>query len=457
MILLLYFVATSSTDPFHPPSPSRRALKLSTSATRVARTERRRVHQEEAKGQDGKRVGGRNGEACESGGSRARNRGIGRHKGRKAVVGGKAPKPMGVAELKEKGDQEFKEEHFVKASVMYTRALQLDPSNLFIRGNRAMSLIRANMISKALQDCQFILDRDPGNAKALYRQALVYQRMAEVQHDDDEACRILKKAFGSASKAQNVAPSSHEVKRLVGEIWNALYPSGLQGILANRSTISQTSQGFDPNADTGPNGTYSRENHADTNQTSNYINTTIPMDEEFKEATEDNLPLILQQMVLQTVQMMVENGTNIRTQFWIYHPDEEQQFTNVLIEDCFQSAAFLQSCIQFLSREVISRKARACCTVVPLSKIRYPLIYQKSRFDRDGVVLQFDIPEMRRIFFLPEIDPMLYNNSESTDAVELDSEYELHKIGEILSLIPDSDHQLQQGESGSRIEDVDAG
>lgn len=59
----------------------------------------------------------------------------------------------------------------LQAIQLYSRAIELDGSLLVAYNNRAMASLKLGEWQKALQDCKHVLSQEPGNVKALLRQA----------------------------------------------------------------------------------------------------------------------------------------------------------------------------------------------------------------------------------------------------------------------------------------------
>lgn len=70
-------------------------------------------------------------------------------------------------EHKNLGNVAFKSHEFEDALTHYSNAIKEDPNNLTFRSNRALTLIKLSRFPEALEDCNFILSKDPRHKKAL--------------------------------------------------------------------------------------------------------------------------------------------------------------------------------------------------------------------------------------------------------------------------------------------------
>ena len=75
-------------------------------------------------------------------------------------------------QLKEKGNQYFKEGNYTEALKYYTKCVDLEKQNLIAYLNRAICFVKLKDGVNALNDCNFVLKQDSKNVKALYRRAL---------------------------------------------------------------------------------------------------------------------------------------------------------------------------------------------------------------------------------------------------------------------------------------------
>ena len=78
------------------------------------------------------------------------------------------------------GRIEEKEEHWRDAFGSYSKALQLDPSNVAARIKRAELLLAGNRRKDALEEARAVLTDDPNNADALRIRAAIYFRDGDI-------------------------------------------------------------------------------------------------------------------------------------------------------------------------------------------------------------------------------------------------------------------------------------
>lgn len=97
----------------------------------------------------------------------------------------KRNKELTYEELKTKGNEYFKQKDYEKANEFYTKCIEMDRLNTTGYLNRSICQIKLNRAEKALEDCSYVLNREPVNVKALYRRALAYRMLAKYDN-----CRL---------------------------------------------------------------------------------------------------------------------------------------------------------------------------------------------------------------------------------------------------------------------------
>ena len=75
------------------------------------------------------------------------------------------------ADYKNKGNEYVRKSEFQYAVGFYTKCVDLDKENVIGYLNRSLCYVKLNQADLAIQDCTFVLERDPTNVKALYRRA----------------------------------------------------------------------------------------------------------------------------------------------------------------------------------------------------------------------------------------------------------------------------------------------
>lgn len=77
-------------------------------------------------------------------------------------------------ELKNQGNQELIQGHFLKAIRLYSEALEYSPKNAIILANRAQAYIKVENYGLAIVDATHAIQLDPHYAKGYYRRASAY-------------------------------------------------------------------------------------------------------------------------------------------------------------------------------------------------------------------------------------------------------------------------------------------
>ena len=83
-----------------------------------------------------------------------------------------------AAELKRRGNIEFKRGDFRHAVELFSRANQLEPANEVHLANRCLALLKLERNDEALQDATVVLDVRPDWAKAHYRHGTALQALS---------------------------------------------------------------------------------------------------------------------------------------------------------------------------------------------------------------------------------------------------------------------------------------
>ncbi|XP_030821959.1 sperm-associated antigen 1 isoform X2 [Camarhynchus parvulus] len=107
---------------------------------------------------------------------------------------------------KEKGNEAFATGDYVEAVTYYTRSLSVIPTAA-VYNNKAQAEIKLQDWDNALQDCEKVLDMEPGNIKALMRRATVHNQLQNYQT-----------AIEDLNKVLSVEPENSMAKKSVLEI-----------------------------------------------------------------------------------------------------------------------------------------------------------------------------------------------------------------------------------------------
>ncbi|XP_043834595.1 sperm-associated antigen 1 [Dromiciops gliroides] len=107
---------------------------------------------------------------------------------------------------KEKGNEAFSSGDYEEAVTYYTRSISVSPT-VAAYNNRAQAEIKLKNWDNALQDCEKVLELEPGNLKAFMRRATAYKHQNKYQ----EAIVDLKKVL-------NVEPDNVIAKKILSEV-----------------------------------------------------------------------------------------------------------------------------------------------------------------------------------------------------------------------------------------------
>ncbi|KFV41844.1 Sperm-associated antigen 1, partial [Gavia stellata] len=91
---------------------------------------------------------------------------------------------------KEKGNEAFAIGDYVEAVTYYTRSISVIPTAAAYN-NKAQAEIKLQDWDSALQDCEKVLDMEPGNVKALMRRATVYSQLQNYQTAIEDLNKVL--------------------------------------------------------------------------------------------------------------------------------------------------------------------------------------------------------------------------------------------------------------------------
>ncbi|KAM4906416.1 sperm-associated antigen 1 [Sylvia borin] len=91
---------------------------------------------------------------------------------------------------KEKGNEAFATGDYVEAVTYYTRSISVMPTAT-VYNNKAQAEIKLQDWDSALQDCEKVLDMEPGNIKALMRRATVHSHLQNYQTALEDLNKVL--------------------------------------------------------------------------------------------------------------------------------------------------------------------------------------------------------------------------------------------------------------------------
>ncbi|KAG7194338.1 uncharacterized protein KQ657_004550 [Scheffersomyces spartinae] len=115
--------------------------------------------------------------------------------------------------FKDQGNELLKEHRFEEAVELYTKAIELDPSNVIFFSNRAQAEIRLERYGYAIADCDRALELDPMFMKAYYRKGV--SLMAILKHKEALVCfkTVLKTLPNDKLTLENHKQCSNYLKR----------------------------------------------------------------------------------------------------------------------------------------------------------------------------------------------------------------------------------------------------
>ncbi|KAK2495945.1 hypothetical protein MC885_010062, partial [Smutsia gigantea] len=107
---------------------------------------------------------------------------------------------------KEKGNEAFNSGDYEEAVMYYTRSISVLPT-VVAYNNRAQAEIKLQNWNSAFQDCEKVLELEPGNVKALLRRATTYKHQNKLQE-----------AIEDLSKVLDVEPDNELAKKALAEV-----------------------------------------------------------------------------------------------------------------------------------------------------------------------------------------------------------------------------------------------
>uniref|UniRef100_A0ACD5WNP6 Uncharacterized protein n=1 Tax=Avena sativa TaxID=4498 RepID=A0ACD5WNP6_AVESA len=113
-----------------------------------------------------------------------------------------------MSDLKRQGDEAFKKQDYLKASVFYTQALKMDNFDAKLLSNRSLCFLRMGDGQRAFEDATECTQLRPKWAKAHYRLGAASMFMKDYD-----------RAYHSLSRALELDPESEEVEKL---FWEAM-------------------------------------------------------------------------------------------------------------------------------------------------------------------------------------------------------------------------------------------
>ncbi|KFP62828.1 Sperm-associated antigen 1, partial [Cariama cristata] len=114
---------------------------------------------------------------------------------------------------KEKGNEAFAIGDYVEAVTYYTRSISVIPTAAAYN-NKAQAEIKLQDWDSALQDCEKVLDMEPGNVKALMRRATVHNQLQNYQTAVEDLKKVLCVEPENAIAKKNLLEIEKKLKGL---------------------------------------------------------------------------------------------------------------------------------------------------------------------------------------------------------------------------------------------------
>nr|KAF6426874.1 sperm associated antigen 1 [Molossus molossus] len=144
-----------------------------------------------------------------------------------------------AAREKEKGNEAFNSGDYEEAVKYYTRSLSVLPT-VAAYNNRAQAELKLQNWNSAFQDCEKVLELEPGNIKALLRRATTYKHQNKLQE-----------AIEDLSKVLDIEPDNELAKKTLSEVERDLRnsaPSSKTQTKGKRMVIQELENSEDENA-----------------------------------------------------------------------------------------------------------------------------------------------------------------------------------------------------------------
>jgi tetratricopeptide (TPR) repeat protein len=99
--------------------------------------------------------------------------------------------------------------NWAKAVDDLTAALSHDPNHAWAGVYRADALMQLRRFDEAVEECRYIIKRDPGNQQALYVSGLALYRQAQSEPVQDQRRKLLEAAVDSLLTAKDIATKTN--------------------------------------------------------------------------------------------------------------------------------------------------------------------------------------------------------------------------------------------------------
>uniref|UniRef100_A0A0K8S361 protein-serine/threonine phosphatase n=1 Tax=Lygus hesperus TaxID=30085 RepID=A0A0K8S361_LYGHE len=120
-------------------------------------------------------------------------------------------------ELKKAANQFFKEQHFPQAITLYSRAIELDPTNAVLYSNRSFAHLKSECFGAALVDASKSIELNKSYIKAYYRRASAYLALGKYKLALRDYEAVHKATPGDVDAKKKFLECSKLVKKIAFE------------------------------------------------------------------------------------------------------------------------------------------------------------------------------------------------------------------------------------------------
>lgn len=144
-------------------------------------------------------------------------------------------------ELKEKGNEAFKNGDYEKAIALYTKAIKLsseDGDNAVYFKNRAAAHLKRGGYQQAVDDCSKSLELTPADPKALFRRSQAYENLQRFEEAYVDAREVLK-----------LEPTNKALQPALERLYQIVQQRAKENAQISTKIDSMTKLSFDPTTD----------------------------------------------------------------------------------------------------------------------------------------------------------------------------------------------------------------
>jgi tetratricopeptide (TPR) repeat protein len=115
---------------------------------------------------------------------------------------------------KDEGNREFKSGNYKQAIYCYSKAIELDPQNHLLYGNRAQTFINLKMPLEAEADCNQALEIEPNFVKGYFRRGSIRKQCQRWSEAMSDFRQVLSREPGNRMAQQEVQQLEEVLQRL---------------------------------------------------------------------------------------------------------------------------------------------------------------------------------------------------------------------------------------------------